>query len=56
MLFYTPVIILGGPVFQHALWLPKLMYLYIFMHVQIITVCVYSVGEKNPILTNSIEK
>lgn len=38
--FSSPVVILGGRIFQHALWLPKLMCLYIFMHAQTISVCV----------------
>jgi hypothetical protein len=38
--FLSPVVILGGRIFQHALWSPKLMCLYIFMHAQTISVCV----------------
>lgn len=38
--FLSPVVILGGHIFQHALWLPKLMCLYIFMHAQTISVCI----------------
>lgn len=38
--FLSPVVILGGRIFQHALWLPKLICLYIFMHAQTISVCV----------------